>query len=44
MSIMANVAAVFHWSPSEMRKMTPDELMQWHALAVERSGAGARNG
>jgi hypothetical protein len=35
---MANLAAVFHWPPETMNPMPLEELMRWHALAVERSG------
>ena len=38
MAVMADLAAVFHWPPSEMRKMALGELKQWHALARERAG------
>ena len=30
---MANLAAVFHWHPSEMRGMNISEIMMWHDLA-----------
>lgn len=33
---MANVAAVFHWTPETMNPMPLEELMRWHARAVER--------
>jgi len=36
---MADVAAVFHWPPDAMDAMPPEELIQWRALARERSGA-----
>jgi hypothetical protein len=35
---MANVAAVFHWTPETMNPMPLEELARWHALAVERAG------
>lgn len=35
---MANLAAVFHWTPETMNPMSLDELMLWHGKAVERSG------
>ncbi len=36
---MADLAAVFHWQPSEMREMSPEELLEWHELARERAKA-----
>lgn len=33
---MATIAAVFHWPPRVMDAMDVPELMQWHALAVDR--------
>lgn len=33
---MADIAAVFHWSPEVMRKMRVSELVQWQARAIER--------
>lgn len=35
--VMANLAQVWHWPPSEMWVMTVPELMHWHALATERN-------
>jgi hypothetical protein len=34
---MANVAAVFHWPTSELKALTVDDLLGYHAMAVERS-------
>jgi len=34
---MADIATVFHWPPDAMNSMSLDELLGWHALAVERS-------
>ena len=34
---MANLSAVFHWHPSEMRKMGLSEIMNWHKLAGKRA-------
>lgn len=34
---MADLAIVFRWGLSEMDPMPLDELMRWHAHAVERS-------
>ncbi|MYL96420.1 GpE family phage tail protein [Novosphingobium sp. FGD1] len=33
---MANVAAVFHWPPSEVLAMEIEELAMWSDLAVQR--------
>ncbi|RJF82340.1 GpE family phage tail protein [Azospirillum cavernae] len=35
---MADVAAVFHWSPDLMDMMEPEELLRWRGLARERAG------
>lgn len=35
---MANLAAVFHWTPETMNPMGLDELLRWHAHAIERAG------
>lgn len=35
--VLANLAQVWHWQPSEMWEMTLPELMHWHALALERN-------
>jgi hypothetical protein len=37
MGIMADLAAVFHWQPSEMANLHFDELSAWHKMAMERS-------
>ena len=34
---MADLAIVFRWGPQDMNPMPLDELMRWHALAVERT-------
>lgn len=34
----ADIAAIFHWPPSEMNGMSLTELMAWRQRAVERSG------
>ena len=39
---MADIAFIFHWSPSEMDVMSPGELMTWHRLAVDRANAKAK--
>lgn len=36
---MANIAAVFHWTPAAMDPMPLGELMEWHGRAIARSGA-----
>ncbi|MDC7699578.1 GpE family phage tail protein [Vogesella indigofera] len=36
---MADVAAIFHWTPAEMGQFTLTELMQWRERARKRSGA-----
>lgn len=36
---MADIAAVFHWSPETMDRMDVLELMRWRGLAVERFNA-----
>ena len=35
---MANIAAIYHWPPSEMYAMDMVELIEWHDSAIERSG------
>ncbi|MEJ1412793.1 MAG: GpE family phage tail protein [Candidatus Sedimenticola sp. (ex Thyasira tokunagai)] len=35
--MLANLAAVFHWQPSELKALTLDELPEWHTLAKERA-------
>lgn len=34
---MADLAIVFHWSPSDMEHMSISELMGWRAMAEKRS-------
>ena len=36
---MANIAAVFGWTPATMDPMPLGELMDWHRRAAARSGA-----
>jgi hypothetical protein len=36
---MADIAAVFHWTPQAMDGFTLTELMEWRERARERSGA-----
>jgi hypothetical protein len=33
---MADLAVVFHWPPSEMNAMAPEELAMWRKKAVAR--------
>ncbi|RUQ74924.1 GpE family phage tail protein [Azospirillum doebereinerae] len=40
---MADLAAVFHWPPSEMDGMDPAELLRWHELARERGSVSGGN-
>ncbi|CAO3418782.1 GpE family phage tail protein [Azospirillum doebereinerae] len=40
---MADLAAVFHWAPSEMDAMDPAELARWHELARERGSVTGGN-
>ncbi|WP_257296981.1 GpE family phage tail protein [Endozoicomonas sp. YOMI1] len=35
---MANIAVIFHWPPSEMERMTVEELVAWHQRATKRMG------
>lgn len=37
MSVMADIAVIFHWPASELWNMTIDELLDWHDQAVERA-------
>lgn len=37
---MADIAAVFHWPPSEMSSFTLGELMDWREHARRRAGHG----
>lgn len=34
---MADVAAIFHWSPAAFVDFSIEELMDWRALAIERA-------
>ncbi|STI56049.1 phage tail protein E' [Escherichia coli] len=36
--IVADIAVVFHWSPSEIFVMTPGELVAWRERAAVRTG------
>lgn len=35
---MADIAAIFHWTLSDMAALSPSELMAWRERARERSG------
>jgi hypothetical protein len=37
MEFMADIAAVFHWPPSEMEAMSLGELISWRGKAAARS-------
>ena len=34
---MADIAAIFHWTPSEMDRMSPAEILIWRTCAAERT-------
>jgi len=36
---MADIAAIFHWQPSEMFSMSLAELIRWRHRAIQRSSA-----
>ncbi|MGW8201918.1 GpE family phage tail protein [Sphingomonas bisphenolicum] len=36
---MANIAAIFHWSLSELKALDLVELIEWNARAIERWNA-----
>ncbi|HFZ0161436.1 TPA: GpE family phage tail protein [Escherichia coli] len=36
--MVADIAVVFHWSPSEIFVMTPGELVAWRERATVRTG------
>ncbi|EHA3104660.1 TPA: GpE family phage tail protein [Escherichia coli] len=35
---VADIAAIFNWSPAEIFMMTPGEVVSWRARAALRSG------
>lgn len=39
---MADIAVIFHWPLSEMTHLPADELIDWHARAIERWKASNR--
>lgn len=36
---MADIAAIFHWSPDVMERMAISELSAWREQARQRAGA-----
>jgi hypothetical protein len=36
---MADIAAIFHWPPRELERMTAGELGRWQKMAVDRFAA-----
>ncbi|HHR5846969.1 GpE family phage tail protein [Providencia rustigianii] len=36
--LIADIATVFHWAPSEYDAMTASELLLWHQRAAARTG------
>ncbi|PKE29349.1 GpE family phage tail protein [Rahnella sp. AA] len=36
--LMADIAVIFHWPPSEMDGMSLTDLMNWRSKALQRSG------
>jgi hypothetical protein len=41
---MADLAVVFHWPPSEMNGMAPEELAMWHQKAMARWQSEEKDG
>lgn len=41
---MADIAAIFHWSPAELDALSIEDLMMWQRLAVARWNAMNGNG
>jgi len=39
--LMADIATLFHWPPSEMYDMPLGELLDWRHKALIRSGANS---
>ncbi|EAW1261775.1 GpE family phage tail protein [Salmonella enterica] len=37
---MADIAAIFHWTPEVLNAMSLSELLSWRYQAYLRSGAG----
>ncbi|WP_339387169.1 GpE family phage tail protein [Moellerella wisconsensis] len=36
--LIADIATVFHWAPSEYDAMTVGEILLWHQRAAARTG------
>ncbi|KFD01667.1 GpE family phage tail protein [Rahnella aquatilis] len=36
--LMADIAVIFHWPPSEMDGMSLTDLLNWRYKALQRSG------
>ncbi|WP_320416752.1 GpE family phage tail protein [Enterobacter cloacae] len=36
--LMADIAVIFHWPPSELYLMSVTELITWREKALQRSG------
>ncbi|MCY7295092.1 GpE family phage tail protein [Alteromonas sp. a30] len=36
MEAWGDIAAIFHWPPSEMTTMTLPDLATWYTIAIER--------
>ena len=32
---MADLAYIFHWQPSELDALAPDDLLAWHGRAID---------
>ncbi|HGB3583209.1 TPA: GpE family phage tail protein [Salmonella enterica subsp. enterica serovar Zanzibar] len=36
--LMADIAVIFHWPPSELYSLSLNELITWREKALQRSG------
>jgi hypothetical protein len=36
--LMADIAVIFHWPPSELYALSLSDLLTWRELALKRSG------
>ncbi|ENV3746267.1 GpE family phage tail protein [Enterobacter asburiae] len=36
--LMADIAVIFHWPPSELNSLSVTELITWRDKALQRSG------
>ncbi|NDJ58051.1 GpE family phage tail protein [Enterobacteriaceae bacterium 4M9] len=36
--LMADIAVIFHWPPSELYTMSLTEILSWREKALQRSG------